>query len=63
MDPKNQRMCNISSVTNDARCTRETKSSIAMAKTVFNKKALFTKKLDLNLRINSFCNIFTPPCP
>jgi hypothetical protein len=43
----NQRMWNISSVTNDARCTRETKSSIAMTKTVFNKKALFAKKLDL----------------
>jgi hypothetical protein len=35
---------------NDARCTREIKSRIAMAKAAFNKKALFTSKLDLNLR-------------
>jgi hypothetical protein len=36
---------------NDARCTREIKSRIAMAKTAFNKKNnLFTSKLDLNLR-------------
>jgi hypothetical protein len=37
---------------NDASCTREIKSRIAMAKTAFNKKkkALFTSKLDLNLR-------------
>jgi hypothetical protein len=34
-----------------ARCTREIKSRIAMAKTAFNKKNnLFTSKLDLNLR-------------
>jgi hypothetical protein len=37
-------------VTNDARCTREIKSRIAMLKGAFNKKALFTSKLDLNLR-------------
>jgi hypothetical protein len=38
-------------ITNDATCRREINSSIAMAKTVFNKKkALFTSKLDLNLR-------------
>jgi hypothetical protein len=38
-------------VTNDARCTREIKSRIAMAKAAFNKKNnLFTSKLDLNLR-------------
>jgi hypothetical protein len=37
--------------TNDARCTREIKSRIAMAKAAFNKKKnLFTSKLDLNLR-------------
>jgi hypothetical protein len=37
-------------ITNDARCTREIKSRIAMAKAAFNKKTLFTSKLDLNLR-------------
>jgi hypothetical protein len=35
-------------VTNDAKCTREIKSKIAMAKAAFNK--IFTSKLDLNLR-------------
>jgi hypothetical protein len=36
---------------NDARCTREIKSRIAMAKAAFNKKKnLFTSKLDLNIR-------------
>jgi hypothetical protein len=39
-----------SMMTNDARCTREIKCSIAMAKTAFNKKTVFTSKLDLNLR-------------
>jgi hypothetical protein len=40
-----------SMVTNDARCTHEIKSRIAMAKAAFNKKkTLFTSKLDLNLR-------------
>jgi hypothetical protein len=39
-----------SMITNDARCTREIKSRIAMAKAVFNKKKnIFTSKLDLNL--------------
>jgi hypothetical protein len=38
-------------ITNDARCTGEIKSRIAMAKAAFNKKKnLFTSKLDLNLR-------------
>jgi hypothetical protein len=38
-------------ITNDARCTCEIKSRIAMAKAAFNKKkTLFTSKLDLNLR-------------
>jgi hypothetical protein len=38
-------------ITNDARCTREIKSRIAMAKAAFNKKKnLFTRRLDLNLR-------------
>jgi hypothetical protein len=36
---------------NDARCTREIKSTTAMARATFNrKKSLFTSKLDLNLR-------------
>ena len=40
-----------STITNDARCTWEIKSRIAMAKAAFNKKnTLFTSKLDLNLR-------------
>jgi hypothetical protein len=38
-------------LTNDGRCTCEIKSSIAMAKTAFNKKrSLFTSKMDLELR-------------
>jgi hypothetical protein len=38
-------------ITNDARCTRKTKSNIAMAKAAFDKKlTLFTSKLDFNLR-------------
>ena len=38
-------------VTNDARCTQEIKSRIAMAEAAFNKKkTLFTRKIDLNLR-------------
>jgi hypothetical protein len=38
-------------ITNDARCTREIKPRIAMAKAAFNKKKnLFTSKLYLNLR-------------
>jgi hypothetical protein len=38
-------------IKNDARCTREIKSRIAMAKAAFNKKkSLFTSKLDLSLR-------------
>jgi hypothetical protein len=40
-----------SMITNDARCTREIKSRIAMSNAAFNKKkTLFTSKLDLNLR-------------
>jgi hypothetical protein len=38
-----------SMVTDDARCTREIESRIAMAQAVFKKKTLFTSKLDLNL--------------
>jgi hypothetical protein len=36
-------------ITSDSRFTREIKSIIAMAKAAFNKKTLFTSKLDLNL--------------
>jgi hypothetical protein len=36
-----------SMITNDARCTREIKPRIVMAKAAFNKKTLFTSKLDL----------------
>jgi hypothetical protein len=40
-----------STIKNTARCTREIKSGIVMAKAAFNKKkTLFTSKLDLNLR-------------
>jgi hypothetical protein len=35
-------------ITNDARCTCEIKSRTSKAKAVFNKKILFTSKLDLN---------------
>jgi hypothetical protein len=38
-------------VTNDVRCTREIKYSIAMEKVTFSKKiTVFTRKLDLNIR-------------
>jgi hypothetical protein len=38
-------------VISNARCTREIKSTIVMAKSAFNKKKnLFTNKLDLDLR-------------
>jgi hypothetical protein len=38
-------------ITSNARCTREIRLRIAMAKAAFNKKkTLFTSKLDLNLR-------------
>jgi hypothetical protein len=38
-------------ITNNARCTHEITSRIAIAKTSFNKKkTLFDSKLDLNLR-------------
>jgi hypothetical protein len=40
-----------SMITNDARCTREIKKRIAMAKSAFNKKkTLFSSKLNLELR-------------
>jgi hypothetical protein len=38
-------------ITNDVRCTRETKPRIVIVKESFNKKkTLFTSKLDLNFR-------------
>jgi hypothetical protein len=42
--------CVGSMLTKDARCTREMKSRIAMAKAIFKKKNLFTSKLDLKFR-------------
>jgi hypothetical protein len=41
----------VSMITNYAKCTHEIKSRIDMAKAVFNRKmALFTSKLDINLK-------------
>ena len=40
----------VSMITNGARCRREIKSGIFTAKVAFNKKFLFTSKLDSNLR-------------
>jgi hypothetical protein len=38
-------------ITNDARCTREIKARIAIAKAAFNReKSFFTNILDLELR-------------
>jgi hypothetical protein len=49
-----------SMITNDARSTREIKSRIAMAKAAFNKKTLFTSKLELNLKKKLVkCNIWS----
>jgi len=39
-----------STTANNARCTHENKSRIAMAEAAFNLKTLFTNKLDLILR-------------
>jgi hypothetical protein len=42
----------LGSMLNDGRCSCEIKSSIAVAKAAFNKKrALFTSKMDLELRM------------
>ena len=41
--------CLSSTITNDARCTREIKSRIAMVKAAFNKKSIFNSKLEANL--------------
>jgi hypothetical protein len=42
-----------STLTNDGRCTCEIKSGIAVANAAFNKKmALFTSKVDVELRRN-----------
>jgi hypothetical protein len=40
-------------ITNDARCTHEIKSRIAMAKAALHKKTLVTSRLDLHLRKKS----------
>jgi hypothetical protein len=40
-------------ITKVARCTREIKSRIVMAKAAINKKNLFTSKSLLNLKKNS----------
>jgi hypothetical protein len=40
----------LGSITNAARCTGEILSIVAMAERAFNKKYLFTNKLDRNLR-------------
>jgi hypothetical protein len=37
-------------ITHDARCTREIKAGIAIEKAAFDKKTLFTSKIDLELR-------------
>ena len=42
--------CSGSILTDDARHTREIKSRIATAKAAFHKEALFTSKLECNLR-------------
>jgi hypothetical protein len=43
--------CVRSKITNDARCTREIKSSIAVAKASFNKKkTFFISQMDLHVR-------------
>jgi hypothetical protein len=49
-----------STTKNDARCTYEIQSSIAMEKTAFSKeKNLFTSKLDLHLREEKKCYIWS----
>ena len=48
-----------SMITSDVGCTIDIKSSFAIAKAAFNKKTLFTSKLDLNLKKNPVkCNIW-----
>jgi hypothetical protein len=37
-------------ITNDVRCIREIKSLTAITKAAFNRKTLFTSKLNLNVR-------------
>jgi hypothetical protein len=51
-------------ITNDARCRREIKFRISMARTVFNKKeTVFSRKLDLNLREKlAKCYIWSITC-
>jgi hypothetical protein len=43
--------CLGSMLTNDARCTYEIKSRIAMEKASSNKKTLFSRKLDVNVNV------------
>jgi hypothetical protein len=55
MGPRTTDECGIfnsfgSMITNDARCTREIKRSIAMEKAAFKRRRLFDSKLELNLR-------------
>jgi hypothetical protein len=51
-----------SMITNDARCTREIKARIAMAKAAFNK-TLFTRKLDLELQKKPVkCYVWSTVC-
>jgi hypothetical protein len=42
--------CVSSVITNDARCTREIKSSIAMAKAAFNRKKTFQLQIGLKFK-------------
>ena len=64
--PENMQYFNClgSMITNNARCTREIKSRVAMTKAPFNrKKTLFTSKLDLNLRKKLLkCYIWSIAC-
>jgi hypothetical protein len=48
---------------NDASCTREIKSWVAIAKAAFsNKKTIFTSKLDVNLRTKlATCDVWSIP--
>jgi hypothetical protein len=52
----------LNSLINNARCTREIKSRIVVAKSAFNKKKnLFTSKLDLDLRNKPLeCHLCNP---
>lgn len=45
-------------ITNDARCTLAIKPRIVIAKSAFNKKTVFTSKLDWNLREKSIIALY-----